>query len=643
MGPFRWGDDWMQGVRRFGNGRLSAAVILLAVILSLPPVAWGDAPQVQEIKGRLELQEYLIYELPNLKLGDRLSLYLKGTSDTLDPFAAILKPGVGLTTLQQQYLPELERNWYLYQAVPEALAALNNKFFSVWDDNSGPQHSARLTFTAPSPSGLQRLLVCSTPWRATFGDFHLLLGLNAKEPLTDQTRPTGLPLANHSKTVWQAAHRVDEIEGQLTSEQQFRSVGLNRIYAGETLYVYLEVTSGSLPTVVLQDYSGIPLASAQASGQNKVLVLKYTFTETDNNPRLRVFFPYKPGKNPTCSYHLVVGLNTPLVLIGKAAKQGSPIIQHPIPVEVGLKMEQISSVNQQEENFGVVASLKLVWRDPNLGFNPEECNCFVKTFSGDAFQQFVADKGLRWPEFAIFNQQGNRWSQNRLVLVWPDGWCIYFERFSATLQAPDFDFRKFPFDRQDFYIRIDSLRPNWIFVFQDLPNFSELGKQLGEEEWVVTGFNTKISTQTQTTDLASSRFSFHFQARRHLTFYIFRIFLPILIILLVSWFTFFLKDYSKRVDVAAGNLLLFIAFNFAIAGLLPRLGYLTFLDLVLIITFIITSFILLLAVVLKRLEMEGKMAFVHRADALVITFYPLAYITAIFILVYLVLWGAPQH
>ena len=96
-------------------------------------------------------------------------------------------------------------------------------------------------------------------------------------------------------------------------------------------------------------------------------------------------------------------------------------------------------------------------------------------------------------------------------------------------------------------------------------------------------------------------------------------------------------------DVAAGNLLLFIAFNFAIAGLLPRLGYLTFLDLVLIITFIITSFILLLAVVLKRLEMEGKMAFVHRADALVITFYPLAYITAIFILVYLVLWGAPQH
>lgn len=636
MEPWILEDGCIRELLRCGFRRLAVVFILLAGVLSLPLAAREPPSQVQEIKGRLELEEYLVYELPGLKSGDHLSVYLKGTSHTLDPFVALLKPGVDLATLEEAYLPELEKNWYLYQAKPEALAELNNRFFSVWDDNSGPKHSARFTYAVPAP-GTHRLLVCSTPWRATFGDFRLLLGLNAPENLTDQTRPTGLLLANHTKTVWQAAQRVDEIDGRLTKEQQFRSVELHRIYAGETLFVHLEVTEGSVPTIVLQDYSGIPLASGQPGGQNNVLILAYTFSETDNNPRLRVFFPYQPGEPPTCSYRLLIGLNTPQVLYGKAPKQGRAILQHPIPVEIGLRMEQLSHVNQREENFGVVASLKLVWRDPNLGFNPEECQCYLKTFSGDAFQQFVADKGIRWPEFAIFNQQGNRWSQNRLVLVWPDGWCIYFERFSVTLQAPDFDFRKFPFDRQDFYIRIDSLRPNWIYIFKDLPGFSDLGKQLGEEEWVVTGFDTQFSTQTQTTDLLSSRFSFHFQAHRHLTFYIFRIFLPILIILLVSWFTFFLRDYSKRVDVAGGNLLLFIAFNFAIAGLLPRLGYLTFLDLVLIITFIITSFILLLAVVLKRMEMDGKMDVVHRVDALVITLYPLAYLIAIFILVYLVL------
>ena len=61
-----------------------------------------------------------------------------------------------------------------------------------------------------------------------------------------------------------------------------------------------------------------------------------------------------------------------------------------------------------------------------------------------------------------------------------------------------------------------------------------------------------------------------------------RIFIPLLIIMTIGWCSFFLIDLSKRVDVSAGNLLLFIAFNFTIANDLPRLGYLTFLDKILI-------------------------------------------------------------
>ncbi len=621
-------DGWL---RRLAFGWLVALVLVLPAVLLLPRAALGQRPQVQEIKGRLELQENLLYEVPGLRAGDKLSIFLQGTSDTLDPFIAILKPGVDLTTLQRDYLPELEKNRSRYQTKPEDLAALNHRFFSIWDDRSGPGNSARFAFAVPAP-GDYRLLVCSTPWRATFGDYRLVLGLNAPEVLTDQARPTGHQLANHSKAIWEAAQRVDEIDGTLTPEQQFRSVGLNRVYRNETLFVRLEVTEGSVPVVVLQDFSGIPLASGQPGPQANTLILKYTFKENDHNPRFRVFFPPGGQDLRSCTYRLLVGLNTPQVLDGRADKQGRPIIQPPIPVKIGLKMHQITHVDQKGENFGVAASLKLIWRDPALGFNPETCQCFVKTFTGEAFQQFVAQNGLRWPEFAIFNQQGNRWCQNRLVMVWPDGWCIYFERFSTTLQAPDFNFRKFPFDRQDFYIRIDSLRPDWIFFFEDLLRFSEVGKQLGEEEWVASKFDTQFSTQTETTDLSSSRFSFHFQARRHLTYYIFRIFLPLVIILVVSWFTFFLRDYSKRVDVAGGNLLLFIAFNFAIASDLPRLGYLTFMDLYLIVTFIITSFILLLAVLLKRMEMDGRMELVRKVDAYVISFYPVVYIIAIIVI-----------
>jgi hypothetical protein len=240
------------------------------------------------------------------------------------------------------------------------------------------------------------------------------------------------------------------------------------------------------------------------------------------------------------------------------------------------------------------------------------------------------DRGItEWPTFTVFNQQGRRDSQAQTIVVEPNGHAIYVERFSATLQAPDFNFEQFPFDTQQFYIRIKSVFPEEFFVFSDLENFSSLGEQLGEEEWVVDNFETFVDTHDN-----SSRYSFGFTAYRHLTFYLFRIFVPVLVIIIVSWFTFFLKDYGKRVDVASANLLLFIAFNFTISNDLPRLGYLTLLDTILISTFVVTALVIVFNVYLKRLEVDGKKNFANTIDKYMIWIYPLAYFVAFGIVSY---------
>jgi hypothetical protein len=296
------------------------------------------------------------------------------------------------------------------------------------------------------------------------------------------------------------------------------------------------------------------------------------------------------------------------------------------PVEIGLRMDQITGVDQRSENFGVVASLLLKWQDPLLAFDPQSCKCRLKIFNGDTFSQFVESQNTDWPDFVLFNQQGNRWSQKRLATVYPDGQVSYLERFGVTLQAPDFKFRRFPFDDQTFAIRIDLVEPAWDYTFRELEGFSEVGTRLGEEQWLLTGFDTKITTETDTTDFPTSRFTFSFHATRHLDYYIYRLFLPILIIVIVSWFGFFLRDYGKRVDVAGANLLLFIAFNFTIGNDLPRLGYLTFLDTFLVTAFVITSMVFLLAVYMKRMEADGKQELAHRIDAHVMWLYPVAYL-----------------
>ncbi|HSO26767.1 MAG TPA: hypothetical protein VLS48_01765, partial [Anaerolineales bacterium] len=294
---------------------------------------------------------------------------------------------------------------------------------------------------------------------------------------------------------------------------------------------------------------------------------------------------------------------------------------------------QIAEVDQRQQNFNAVVSITLEWIDPALAFSPASCNCRFKSYSGENFARFIGDNGLRWPEFTLYNQQNNRWVQNKMAIVYPDGRAMYLERFTTTFQAPDFDFRNYPFDHQNFFIRVDSIFPETFYVFMDMPAFTAIGDELGEEEWIIIDSNVTTSTETGSTLFPSSSYSLNFTARRHLSYYVFRLFVPLGLIVLVSWMTFFLKDYGKRVDVVTGNLLLFIAFNFTVATDLPRLGYLTFIDTILVSVFIISVALVAYNVWLKRLQVQGKEALINRIDPTFNWLYPLIYVAAVAIVI----------
>jgi uncharacterized sodium:solute symporter family permease YidK len=101
---------------------------------------------------------------------------------------------------------------------------------------------------------------------------------------------------------------------------------------------------------------------------------------------------------------------------------------------------------------------------------------------------------------------------------------------------------------------------------------------------------------------------------------------PILLIMLISWFTFFLGDFSRRIEAAAANILLFIAFSFSLTDNYPRLGYLTFLDAVMAVTFIFNALVLLYNVILKRMENEGRIEQLDPIDRFFDWAYPLIYL-----------------
>lgn len=298
----------------------------------------------------------------------------------------------------------------------------------------------------------------------------------------------------------------------------------------------------------------------------------------------------------------------------------------PIPIAIGVKLHQLTSINQKAENFTAVVRLTMRYKQPELSFRPDSGEPPFRMYEVPAFLKLVQSKGLYWPEYIVVNQQGRRDVTTDLVTLEPDGEVLYASQSTMTFQAPDFDFRRFPFDHQVFHIRIRTVLPEDIYVYQPMERASGLGDQLGEEEWIVYDQSTEVISHKNDFGYIQSEFVFSFQAHRHLIYYLVRIFVPMLIILVVSWFTFQLKDYVKRIDVGITNLLLFIAFNFTVSSDLPRLGYITAMDAFMTGAFVITGAVLLVNVVLRRLQTSGREETAARFDRYAIWAYWPAYV-----------------
>ncbi len=303
--------------------------------------------------------------------------------------------------------------------------------------------------------------------------------------------------------------------------------------------------------------------------------------------------------------------------------------EKPYTVQIGVQIDQIAEINQKQENFQVVGNLRLEWDDPKLGFDGAEHGRNYRLFTLESFAKYVDDNGIFAPGFLIQNQQGRRFTQGVEIAVFNDGHAIYLERFTVTLQAPEFDFNQYPFDTQKFFLHVDAVMPVGFVNYKSLEEYSQLGDRLGEEAWIIEKSWTLTDEVAGITGKPTSRFSFGMEASRHLDFYFLRIFLPLVIIILVSWFTFFLKDYGKRVDMAVANLLVFVAFNFTISSDLPRLGYLTFIDALIFASFVFTGFVVLVNVVFRRIEVLGKESLARQLDNYTILIYPITLIALV--------------
>ncbi len=611
---------------------LLSVTVLLAGMALLPasPSAAQDQPaRTQRITARLQTGETHAYLLQDLQAGDILTVSMQAISGNLDPAIGIVDTAAPLDETMAAYQADLQRLLAENKSAAQAVEALRNQYFLAWDDDSGAGYAASLAFDVPAPGDYVLIAASSLSalGRATFGDYELLIGLDAPASQDGAAEPPDAPIAQRLPAAWGLAVSVEEATGALTAAAPTASLKIADLDAGQSLTVYAEATSGNLiPVVILRDFGGKALEAGNVGGQEPRATLAYSTTESAVGYTLAVQAGALPDGTVTeGDFRVLVGVNAPDVLTGQAQPQGDKVLETPIEVQTGIKIFRISAVNSQDENFTVVGSMRMDWTDPALAFSPDTCNCSVKLYTDKEFDRFLADVESRWPAFTFFNQLGNRWIQSRAAAVWPDGRARYAENFNTTFQS-DFDFRQYPFDTQTFPIYLDLILPTSQYTMAELPGYSEIDPAHGEDEFIIGEFTATPSTEAPSAaDNPVSRMTFSFSAPRHLNYYVLQVFLPIILIILISWFTFFLRDYTRRIEAAGANILLFIAFSWSLADNYPRLGYLTFLDAVMSVTFAVNVLVLLYNVVMKRLENQGKDERVQRIDSILDWAYPLLY------------------
>jgi hypothetical protein len=263
----------------------------------------------------------------------------------------------------------------------------------------------------------------------------------------------------------------------------------------------------------------------------------------------------------------------------------APEASGPIPVKVGIYILNLVQLDEVHQTFTCTGYLTETWRDARLAFTPRP---------GKSARRSYQKPAIWFPLLQFDNSAAPRTLSSYLLSGGPDGMMTYTEKFAARLSS-NMELRAFPFDSQELQIVVH-------------PFTNQVGGLLLSASPSSTGISTASYTPlplwhtgTVTYETAIGNMEAGETAQRHVIFkirvvrnseyYIYRIFLPLSLMVAVSWGVLWVppNDLNSQLLISVTTVLTLVAFSVALSNILPPVAYLTFYDI-----FFLASFLFIL-------------------------------------------------
>ena len=156
-------------------------------------------------------------------------------------------------------------------------------------------------------------------------------------------------------------------------------------------------------------------------------------------------------------------------------------------------------------------------------------------------------------------------------------------------------------------------------------------------DWTIEDVTGVIERQyVDVYDRFHLRYDFHIVAHRITAYYIWKVILPLCLIVAMSWAVFWINpaQFGPQIGLSATSMLTLIAFIFATTNMVPKLGYFTTLDLFIIGSTILVFLALLQSLTTSYLVSMGHVKLATGGDRICRFAFPLVFVAFAAVLFY---------